>query len=306
MTKIYQVKPSLAQEDIRFSRTTTRIQKIIISELNKMAIIHLYCHGFTGDDIIDFNLSLNNPSTIAQQQKLELWRSRFEIATGSPEGMFSRRWLQDNLFMLTEEEVETIKKQKIRERVEDAELEKKIEELTAGEEKPETEPEGESPITGMLGGEGEGPGEGHDDANNNTDGEIGQTWDIVIPSLKDTEGIDQISTNVSKVRAKGRERRGRPHRSLAYGPGATEMPDMKNIANPRKQLEPYDKDFFKSFTKFSYLSEDKLEKNSFDDYFIKKVSEIAKVDSQIRSTLKKLDKIIPKSKILTEQENEDK
>ena len=73
-------KATLSQEDIRFSRTIARIQRTVIAELNKMAIIHLFCNGFEGEDLLDFSLQLSNPSTIAQQQKLELYRSRFEIA----------------------------------------------------------------------------------------------------------------------------------------------------------------------------------------------------------------------------------
>ena len=65
-------KATLSQEDIRFSRTIARIQRTVIAELNKIAIIHLYCNGFEGEDLLDFKLALSNPSTIAQQQKLEL------------------------------------------------------------------------------------------------------------------------------------------------------------------------------------------------------------------------------------------
>ena len=63
-------KATLSQEDVRFSRTIARIQRTVVSELNKLAIVHLYCNGFEGEDLLDFNLALSNPSTIAQQQKL--------------------------------------------------------------------------------------------------------------------------------------------------------------------------------------------------------------------------------------------
>ena len=68
-------KATLAQEDIRFSRTINRIQKTIVSELNKIAMIHLYTHGYTEEDLLNFELKLSNPSSIAQQQKLELIQS---------------------------------------------------------------------------------------------------------------------------------------------------------------------------------------------------------------------------------------
>ena len=73
-------KATLAQEDIRFSRTIAHLQKILIAELNKLAMIHLYSLGFSGDDLLNFDLKFSNPSTVAVQQKLALISSKLEIA----------------------------------------------------------------------------------------------------------------------------------------------------------------------------------------------------------------------------------
>jgi hypothetical protein len=116
-------KSTLAQEDIRFSRTISRIQKVIISELNKMAMIHLYSHGYEGEDLLDFTLKLSNPSTIAQQQKLELISSRFDIAAKAPEGIVDRRWVRKTIMGLTDEEIDEIKDGRRKDKQEDAELE---------------------------------------------------------------------------------------------------------------------------------------------------------------------------------------
>lgn len=116
-------KATLAQEDIRFSRTISRIQKVIISELNKMAMIHLYSHGYEGEDLLDFTLKLSNPSTIAQQQKLELISSRFDIAGKAPEGIVDRRWVRKNIMGLSDEDIENIKDGRKKDKQEDAELE---------------------------------------------------------------------------------------------------------------------------------------------------------------------------------------
>jgi len=91
-------KATLAQEDIRFSRSIARIQKTIIAELNKLAMIHLYAHGFDGEDILDFTLALSNPSSLAQQQKLSLIEQKFTIAGSAPEGMVSKTWIYQNIF----------------------------------------------------------------------------------------------------------------------------------------------------------------------------------------------------------------
>jgi len=118
-------KATLSQEDIRFSRTIARIQRTVIAELNKMAVIHLFCNGFEGEDLLDFNLKLSNPSTIAQQQKLELYRSRFEIATSAAgtEGLVSRDWMRKKLFNMTDEEIEILERQRLEDKLEDLEVE---------------------------------------------------------------------------------------------------------------------------------------------------------------------------------------
>ena len=116
-------KATLAQEDIRFSRSIQRIQKTIVAELNKIAMIHLYCHGFDGEELADFSLRLTNPSSIAQQQKLELIRSQFEIAGAAPEGVVDRTWIRRNILGLTTEDIDGIKEGRIADKVEDSEVE---------------------------------------------------------------------------------------------------------------------------------------------------------------------------------------
>ncbi len=61
---------NLALQDIRFSRTINRIQQSMLQELNKIAIIHLYILGFE-EDLDNFTLTLNNPSTQAEMLKVE-------------------------------------------------------------------------------------------------------------------------------------------------------------------------------------------------------------------------------------------
>ena len=103
-------KATLSQEDIRFSRTIARIQRTVLSEMNKIAIVHLYCNGFSDEDLLDFKLMLSNPSTIAQQQKLELYNGRFTTAASALQtaGLVDRRWVQKNILRLSDEEIESI------------------------------------------------------------------------------------------------------------------------------------------------------------------------------------------------------
>ena len=97
-------KTSLAQKDVRFARTIQRLQRAVIAELEKIGIVHLYTLGFKGDDLVSFRLRLNNPSKIAELQELEHWKTKFDIAGGATENFFSRRWIAQNIFNLSEEE----------------------------------------------------------------------------------------------------------------------------------------------------------------------------------------------------------
>ncbi len=97
-------KATLAQKDIRFARTIQRLQRAIISEIEKVGIIHLYTLGYRGDDLVSFKLVLNNPSRIAELQELEHWRTKFDVAGGATEGYFSKRWVAKNIFNMSDEE----------------------------------------------------------------------------------------------------------------------------------------------------------------------------------------------------------
>jgi hypothetical protein len=97
-------KTTLAQKDIRFARTIQRLQRVVISELEKIGIIHLFTLGFRGDDLLSFKLSLNNPSKIAELQELEHWDKKFAVASNATEGFFSKRWVAEHMFGMSADE----------------------------------------------------------------------------------------------------------------------------------------------------------------------------------------------------------
>jgi len=104
-------KATLAQKDIRFARTIHRLQRVVVSELEKIGIIHLYTLGFRGTDLISFGLSLNNPSKIAALQELEHWKTKFDVASAATEGYFSKRWVSQNIFGLSDEHIVKIQRE---------------------------------------------------------------------------------------------------------------------------------------------------------------------------------------------------
>ena len=102
---------SLAMMDIRFARTINRIQKSLIQELNKIALIHLYLLGME-DELNNFTLSLTNPSAQSDLLKIEQWKEKITLykdATSDQSQMgilpVSHTWAKKNILGMSESEV---------------------------------------------------------------------------------------------------------------------------------------------------------------------------------------------------------
>ena len=98
-------KATLAAEDVRFARTIERIQRTLISELSKIAIVHLYSQGIQDFEMTNFQLQLVNPSTIYEQEKVNLWSEKIRLAQDIQSlNMLSKDWVYQNIFKLSEGE----------------------------------------------------------------------------------------------------------------------------------------------------------------------------------------------------------
>ncbi len=99
-------KSTISALDVRFSRTIERIQRVIISELEKIAIIHLYTQGFEDADLLNFTLELNNPSIIYEQEKIALLKEKVDLAGQIMEKkLFSTDWIGDKIFQMSEDQL---------------------------------------------------------------------------------------------------------------------------------------------------------------------------------------------------------
>jgi len=95
-------KATLAAEDVRFARTIERIQRTVVSELTKIAIVHLYAQGITDSEMTNFELGLVNPSTIYEQEKVNLWSEKVRLAQDIQAlNMLSKDWVYENIFKLS-------------------------------------------------------------------------------------------------------------------------------------------------------------------------------------------------------------
>ena len=102
-----QGKATLAAEDIRFGRTIDRIQRILLSELYKIALVHLYAQGYEGEQMVNFELNLTTPSIIYDQEKIALMKEKVDLASQIMENkLFSTDWIYDNIFHLSEDQYE--------------------------------------------------------------------------------------------------------------------------------------------------------------------------------------------------------
>jgi hypothetical protein len=101
---------NLSLQDIRFARTINRIQKSMVQELNKIAIIHLFLLGFE-DEISNFTLGLTNPSTQADLLKIDVWKEKVllykDLVSDPGNGIqaTSSTWAKKHIFGWSDEEV---------------------------------------------------------------------------------------------------------------------------------------------------------------------------------------------------------
>ena len=98
-------KATLAAEDIRFARTVERIQRILISELTKIAIVHLYSQGYDGGALTNFELQLTTPSIIYDQERIALLKEKVDLAgMMMDQKLMPTDWIYDNIFHFSEDQ----------------------------------------------------------------------------------------------------------------------------------------------------------------------------------------------------------
>jgi hypothetical protein len=126
---------NLSLLDIRFARTINRIQKSMIAELNKIAIIHLFLLGFE-DELTNFTLGLHNPSKQADLLGVEVWKEKMllykDAVAEIPNSVapVSASWAKKHILGFSDEEIRLDLQQQRIERAVSAELTKTPEIIT--------------------------------------------------------------------------------------------------------------------------------------------------------------------------------
>jgi len=102
-------KATLAAMDVRFARTIERVQKILLSELTKIAMVHLASQGYENAELIDFELELTSPSIIYEQEKLELWSSKLGVTRDMLDTkLFSDEYILKEIWSKSKDEIDEL------------------------------------------------------------------------------------------------------------------------------------------------------------------------------------------------------
>ena len=102
-------KATLASMDIRFAKTIERIQRVMVSELTKIAIVHLYAQGIEDDNLTNFSLELTIPSKIYEQEQVELYTSKVALIQQMQQTkMFSKEWMYETIMKMAKDEQDKI------------------------------------------------------------------------------------------------------------------------------------------------------------------------------------------------------
>jgi hypothetical protein len=108
--KDLQGKATLAAEDIRFARTVERIQRIALSELYKIALVHLYVQGYDGEALTNFELSLTTPSIIYEQEKIALWKEKIDLAKSMQDtNLLPSDYIYHDIFQFSEDQYDEMR-----------------------------------------------------------------------------------------------------------------------------------------------------------------------------------------------------
>ena len=241
-----QGKATLAAEDIRFGRTIDRIQRILLSELYKIALVHLYSQGYRDEQMTNFELDLTTPSIIYDQEKIALLKEKVDLASQMMENkMFPTDWIYENVFHFSEDEYEEyrdliVQDQKRRFRL------------------AQIETEGNDPVS-----TGRSYGTPHDLASlygqgrmESDPGNVPDGYNEKVPLGRPQEKVSNINTQDN---AFGRDRLGRKDMKVDDQPGLKENAKI-NYSKNRTLLESLEKNivFNEDKQKESLLDETKI------------------------------------------------
>ena len=237
-------KATLAAEDIRFGRTIDRIQRILISELYKIALVHLYAQGYRDEQMTNFTLDLTTPSIIYDQEKIALMKEKVDLAAQMMENkLVPTDWIYEHIFHFSEDQYEEYR------------------DLIAQDQKrqfrlQQIETEGNDPLT-----TGRSYGTPHDLASLYGQGRMESDPANVPDGYNEKEPLGRPEEKVSNINTQqnvfGKDRLGKKEMKVDDQPGLRETAEKQFLKN-RSLLENINKEIvFKSDKKKESLLDEK-------------------------------------------------
>ena len=297
---------------MRFLVFIQRIQKTVLAELNKLAMVHLYSHGYDGEALLDFELMLSNPSSVAQQQKLELIRARFEIAGTAPEGMVDKEYIRKQVLGLTDEQIARIEEGRLTDKIKDLEV-----------EGASAEGGGDAGAGDAAGGDDAGGDEGGglfagdikaeedeklltalpatDPHKSNDDDDSEDDDDFQLLSIDDDEAPAKAQKQIRNVFNEPIKK----NRKVHSGPASTHMPDfvsMTSVGKATRQQDTSNNPFDSNFLKNPFREGTVTRNQGMEQFLDDKIVQHAKMTREVESTLGKLANAIniPRKTLISE------
>jgi hypothetical protein len=237
-------KATLAAEDIRFGRTIDRIQRILISELYKIALVHLYAQGYRDEQMTNFELDLTTPSIIYDQEKIALMKEKVDLAGQMMENkLFPTDWIYEHVFHFSEDQYEEYRDLIVQDQKRQFRL-------------AQIETEGNDPLT-----TGRSYGTPHDLASLYGQGRMESDPANVPDGYNEKEPLGRPEEKVSNINTQqnvfGKDRLGKKEMKIDDQPGLRESAEKQFLKN-RSLLEAMDKEVvFKSDKKKESLLDEK-------------------------------------------------
>ena len=291
---------NLSLLDIRFNRRINSIQKAIIMELNKVALIHLYLLGFE-DDLTNFTLSLNNPSNQIEMMELDNLNKRLSAAQvalseqGGGIPLMSWHQVQREIMGKTDKEIDDMLNEmrlevalatelkRTPEIIEQTHLFDKVDRIFGKPgAKYSAQPQGQEGMGGGLGGGGGAPMPLGGDVGGGFGDELGDLGEPGAEPEGDIGGQE------------GGENLGDMEDGTSATPLAEAINAFKNGKEPGKQL------FYESSLKEIFNKEP--EETSFSVPILNKNF---RINEEIESHLKSIDKMVSESSINNDVEEQD-
>lgn len=159
-------RATASAEDIRLAKLVESIQRIIVSELEKAALIHLALQGYPKESLFNFSLSLTSPSNLHEMEKLELMNTRLETAVSALESKFySKKWIWRHILNLSQNEIEEMEAELLQDALDEKMTEDQISNFEfasddSGSDMESPNNDTEKEMDSLLGGDDSDSGEG--------------------------------------------------------------------------------------------------------------------------------------------------